>query len=123
VLIAWLAAFVFTQVVEVPIYVALMRRAAGAGAVPPPHLLAQIALASGASALTHPIVWFVIPLFEYNSYWIMVARAEAFAVLAEGIYFYALGAFGLRRAMLFSLLANASSCGLGFLSRAIFGVP
>jgi len=53
----------------------------------------------------------------------MVARAEAFAVIAEGVYFYTLRAYGLPRAMLFSLLANASSAGLGFLSRALFGLP
>ena len=123
VLVPWLAAFVFTQAVEVPIYVALMRRAHGRGAAPPRRLFLQIVLAFGASMLTHPIVWFVIPLIEYHSYWTMVARAESFAVIAEGVYFYSLGAFTLPRAMMFSLLANAASAGLGFLCRSLFGVP
>jgi hypothetical protein len=120
--IAWLWAFLFTQVVEVPIYVALMRRAAGRAA-PPEGLVWQIALGLGASTMTHPIVWFVIPRIVPDPYWVMVIVAESFAVIAEGIYFYALRAFGLPRAMLFSLLANAASAGLGFLCRSAFGFP
>ena len=100
-----------------------MRRAAGPGGSPGRGLLGQVFLSLGASTLTHPIVWFVIPRIAYDSYATMVVRAETFAVVAEGLYFYALRAFGFRRAMLFSLLANASSAGLGFLCRALFGFP
>ena len=73
--------------------------------------------------MTHPIVWFVIPRIVSEPYWVLVVFAESFAVIAEGIYFYALRAYSFPRAMLFSLLANASSCGLGFLCRAKFGWP
>ena len=133
-LLPWLYAFLFTQGVEVPLYVALMRNfpaPRGRGVpgerdqppTPPQGLAGQIAVAFGASLLTHPIVWFLIPRLEYQSYWVMVARAEVFAVVVEGLYFYALQVFSLQRAMRWSLLANASSLGLGLLSRAIFGWP
>ena len=113
---AWLSAFLFTQAVEIPIYTRALGRV--------PHGLAvKIAIAFGASALTHPIVWFVIPGLLTRSYEEMVVGAELFAVLVEGFYLHALGVFDLRRAMLWSLLANASSASLGLASRAIFGWP
>lgn len=114
-LLPWLLAFAFTQLVEVPIY----RRA----------LDGRFLVAFGASALTHPVVWFVFPWLFYRSapldgspalYWTMVAAAETFAVGVEAVW---LAAFGLRRALLWSLLANASSLGLGLLSRWLFGYP
>lgn len=122
-ILAWLWAFLFTQAVEVPIYVALMRRAPGPRATPPQHIEEQIALGFWASAITHPIVWFVIPQIPSASYWTMVVRAEGFAVVVEGLYLYSIRAFGLRRAMLFSLIANMASVGLGFTSRALFDWP
>jgi hypothetical protein len=115
VLIPWLSAFLFTQCVEVPIYAKLAK----SGLLP----------AFGASALTHPIVWFVIPPLWRSalpppwdaSYWGMVAAAETFAVVVEAIY---LGyGFRVKRALAWALLANVSSCGLGFLSRWMFGWP
>lgn len=124
VIYAWLSAFFFTQAVEIPIYVAMIRREGRDGGPPEERRLAvQIALAFGASAITHPIVWFVIPQIAYDSYWEMVSRAELFAVAVEGLYLYALHLADLRRAFGWSLLANASSFGLGLSSRAIFGWP
>jgi hypothetical protein len=114
-LLPWLLAFAFTQLVEVPIY----RRA----------LDGRLLVAFGASAITHPVVWFFFPwLFAHWAplepspahYWTMVAAAETFAVGVEAIW---LAAFGLPRALLWSLLANGSSLGLGLLSRWIFGSP
>jgi len=115
---AWLGAFVFTQVVEGPIYVRAQRgqkRSLGA----------KVILALVASAITHPIVWFVIPAVwmharQLGGYWAMVAIAEAFAVGVEAAYFWALG---LKRPWLWALGANVASAGLGFLSRAAFGWP
>jgi hypothetical protein len=107
VLRAWLSAFFFTQCVEVPIY----RGLAKAGWLP----------AFGASALTHPIVWFIIPSLWRGRYWGMVAVAETFAVVAEALY---LGlAFKVKRPLLWAFVANASSAALGLLSRAAFGWP
>ncbi len=120
-LLPWLLAFAFTQLVEVPIY----RRA----------LDGRTLVAFGASTITHPVVWFVFPwLFarfvplgfapgehgQFWHYWTMVAAAETFAVGVEALW---LAAFGLPRALLWSLLANASSLGLGLLSRWLFGYP
>jgi hypothetical protein len=121
---AWLSAFLFTQVVEIPIYVAALRRTSPHG-LPAPltGLRDPVVAAFGASLITHPIVWFVFPRLPLGSYEGMVAGAETFAVVAEGLYFYALGAMALRRAMVVSLLANASSASLGLLSRYLFGWP
>ncbi|EYF03355.1 hypothetical protein [Chondromyces apiculatus] len=106
-LTSWFSAFFFTQCVEMPIYA----RLAKAGWI----------AAFGASALTHPIVWFVIPSFFPGNYWRMVAVAEAFAVIAEALYLHF--GFRVKRALLWSLLANATSVTLGFLSRHFFGWP
>ncbi|MFS8067770.1 MAG: hypothetical protein ACMG6S_15505 [Byssovorax sp.] len=123
-LAAWISAFAFTQAVEIPLYVAVVRRSVRAGATSRPvSLAAQIALAFGASAVTHPIVWFLIPRIPYGPYAEMVARAELFAVIVEAFYFYVLEVFDLRRALLWSLAINATSASLGLLSRWAFGWP
>jgi hypothetical protein len=105
---AWLRAFLFTQLVEVPIY---MR---GPGC--------SLPAAFGASLLTHPVVWFLFfsPRWAAGYATKMVA-AELFAWLAEAAYLR----FACRRprALLWSLCANAASLGLGLLSRSLFGVP
>lgn len=105
---AWLTAFVFTQLVEVPIYSVGLR--------------CNLLLAFGASALTHPVVWFVIfnPSFE-ATHLTKVVIAELFAWLAEAAYFAL--RFGKWRALAWSLVANAASFGAGLLSRSMFGSP
>jgi uncharacterized RDD family membrane protein YckC len=104
---AWLVAFVFTQMVEVPVY----SRGLGVGLVS----------AFGASAITHPILWFVIfPYLPLSYLWLTVV-GEAFAFLVEAAYFGFL--FRRRRALLWSALANGASFGVGMLSRKLFGVP
>lgn len=120
----WFWAFLFTQVVEVPIYMRGIR--------------ARFHEALGASSLTHPIVWFVIPglwdsfyfqvlqrrysiwLASSTRYAIMVAFAEVFAVVAEALYFRFIG---LKNPWRWSLIANMASFGLGSLCRAYFGFP
>lgn len=103
--LSWLYAFVFTQIVEVPIY----RRTTGC----------SFLVAFGASAMTHPIVWFAFPRLPLPFWW-MVATAETFAVIAEALYLWF---FRLPRPLLWSLVANGSSAGLGLLSRHFFGLP
>jgi hypothetical protein len=104
---AWFWAFLFTQMVEVPIYSVGLR----VGIVP----------ALGASAITHPILWFLLfPYLDLPYVWLIVI-AESFAVLVEAGYFA--WAFRRRRALLWSVLANAASFGTGMLSRALFGAP
>ncbi|APR75547.1 Hypothetical protein A7982_00893 [Minicystis rosea] len=119
---AWLSAFLFTQAVEVPIYLTALRRAP-ADVEAPFTGTAALAAAFSASLITHPIVWFLIPRIPASSYVEMALRAETFAVVVEGIYLYALGAMRLRPALLTSLIANAISVSLGLLSRSLFGWP
>jgi hypothetical protein len=104
---AWLAAFVFTQLIEAPIY-------ARALAVRP-------LVAFGASAITHPLVWIAVshPAVP-GSHLKKVIAAELFAWLVEALYFHL---WGKRRVLLWSGIANGASLTLGLLSRALFGAP
>lgn len=129
---AWLGAFVFTQAVEVPVWMAALgRRRAGQGggadaatdgagggaAMGGPG--ARFAVAFGASGLTHPVVWFVLPQLGLP-YWTYVAIAETYAVAVEALWGWR---WGLRHAWAWSLLANGLSFGLGMVSRRAFGWP
>ncbi len=112
-MIRWLVAFAFTQVVEVPVWaVALKGR-------PWSH---RLGLGFAASAITHPVVWFVLPplLRPSLGWWGYLLIAEAFAVAVEALF---LRAFGLRDALLWAVLANGLSAGLGFTFRQLFGWP
>jgi hypothetical protein len=105
----WLAAFLFTQVVEVqvPIYGYALR--------------GRALVAFGASALTHPIVWFVIPrVWHGGGYLGLVAVSEAFAILAEAFY---MKKAGLAHPLRWSIAANLASSSLGLTSRFLFGWP
>jgi len=106
-ILAWLVAFVFTQLIEVPIY----RRLLDCG----------LLQAFAASALTHPLIWFVIMPRLPLGYWQNVVLAELFAWGVETLWF----CFGypLRRAAWSALIANAISLSLGLLSRAVLGAP
>ena len=108
----WAVAFALTQAIEMPVYWR---------ALPGRPRRERLALAFGASGLTHPAVWFVIPSHAAISGVPTVLVAEAFAVLAEAAW---LGALGVRQPLAWSLLANGLSAGLAFLNRAIaFGWP
>lgn len=111
----WFLAFLFTQAVEVPVYALAARRFWPARATTP----WRVAIAFGASALTHPFVWFVFPRLV-DDWLTMVIIAEIFAWLAEAGY---LRAAGVRKALWVSLAANAASLGLGLASRELFGAP
>lgn len=108
---SWMTAFAFTQCVEMGVYV-------HAHDAPRP-LRERAAIAFACSAITHPLVWFVIPdlvggafdaLGHHAGWWTVVAFAEVFAVLAEAAL---LALFGVRRALLWALLANGCSFVLG----------
>lgn len=132
-LTSWFMAFVFTQLVEVPIYL----RALARGRETPPPWQRRLGVAFLCSALTHPYVWFVFPQIFYYSetyaelaarwpalaehrYTLFFITAESFAVLVEALV---LRASGLRNALLWSLLANATSAGTGILLRRLVGWP
>ncbi|MET0342078.1 MAG: hypothetical protein ABW252_13830 [Polyangiales bacterium] len=109
--LAWLRAFVLTQAVEAPIY------RFGYRATLPVALL--------ASAITHPIVWFVFfgPLAPFPSlgYLPRVLLAELFAWLTEAAWL----AITMRRdrALLWSAIANLASVAVGLVARALLGFP
>ena len=105
---AWLSAFLLTQLIEVPIYVYALRGRE--------H---RLWIALGASALTHPIVYWVFPLIQVD-YLAQVSYAEAFAVLGEAIW---LSWFGLERSVLWAGLANLFSVVIGLSLRAWVGWP
>ncbi|MFO7561957.1 MAG: hypothetical protein R6X02_04895 [Enhygromyxa sp.] len=114
--LAWLSAFGLTQAVELPIYLRALREDEPVIE----RLPAAIAVAFGASALTHPIVWFVFPTLISGSWLSMVLVAELFAIAAEAAW---LRGFGLRRALAWAAFANAASVLVGLASRALFDWP
>ncbi len=107
----WFAAFVVTQIVEMPLYAVAAR----------PRPDAQRALvAFGASALTHPIVWFGMLHAPTSPYLVRVLVAEVFAVLVEAAW---LRWWGVQRPLTWSLGANAASVVVGLVSRRLIGFP
>ena len=107
----WATAFLLTQLIEMPLYVLAQRHAAA------PR---RWAIAFGASALTHPIAWYVFPLVPRlwgctasTQCWAeQLILAEAFAVGVEAVW---LREFRIRYAFGWSIGANALSLGLGAL--------
>jgi len=98
----WIAAYLITQAVEIPVY-----GFAGRG-LPTAR---RWGLAVGASTATHPVVWFAFP-WESAPWWVCFVAAETFAVVAEG----AMGkCVGLPRPWLWSLAANGASVAVGWL--------
>lgn len=102
---SWWQAFLLTELIEVPIYLLGMR---GSDLSP----ATRAAVAFGASAFTHPIVWFVLlpGLGPVLGGWGAFGVAEAFALLAEWGY---LAAFGVPRPLRWSLAANGTSLSIG----------
>jgi len=98
----WITAFLITEAVEAPIYLYAGRRLAP---------WRRWLLALGASAVTHPVVWFAFP-WETASWEICLLAAETFAVVVEG----GLGRLaGLPRPWIWSLVANGASVLLGLM--------
>ena len=133
--ISWFWAFLFTQVIEMPIYcVALGRRAdpRSGERLASESLRWRLGFAFLASMATHPYVWFVIAPLMYSRLWTEVVAswpaladwhytlyfvvAESFAVAAEALL---LRALRVPRALLWSLGANATSAGIGLLMNAL----
>ena len=102
----WLSAFLLTQLVEVPIYGYALR--------------GRLLVAFAASAITHPIVWFVIQPLWPGRFYQGVLVAEAFAVVVEALVLHRAG---VRRAWAWSLSANAASVLASIATRVLFRWP
>jgi hypothetical protein len=100
----WLHAFLLTEAIEGPIYLVLARH------LPWPR---RLALAFGASAITHPLVWLLV-LSGWAPYEVLVLTAELFAIATEAWYARRLG---VQRAWETSLVANLASFLLGLALR------
>jgi hypothetical protein len=99
----WLQAFLFTELIELPIYCVALR---GFG------WSMRFVLAFGASLVTHPIVWWSITTFGQDRYWTLVTISEVGAVVVEAFY---LRLLAVPRAFEWSLIANGASFGLGLI--------
>ena len=104
---AWLVAFTITQLIEIPVYFYALNELKFSK-------IKRISVAFGASAITHTIAWFTVPVLIPFSDIAMVVVFETFAVIVEAAY---LRAFGLRMYFSWSLVANALSFGFGPLLR------
>ena len=100
----WFIGYLFTQAIEVPLYLRVT----------------TWRVAVLASTFTHPIVWFVFPALWPRGYLSMVIAAETFAWGIEALW---LKSFGVQRAMLWSFIANGASFCIGLALRKYFGVP
>ncbi len=102
----WAAAFAFTQMAEIPIY---------------RHGLRSSFLRSfGASAITHPIVWYVVVESGWRAPWLLrTGLGEAFAISVEAAYFGL--SFGWKKGLLWSAIANGASFAVGLVGYALFG--
>lgn len=109
----WLVAFFFTQLFELPIYWKACR---------------SLRVGFFASALTHPVVWFVFPVLlgpltpalgGGTAYVVVVLLAELFAIVTEGVW---LRANAVPRPFLWSLAANVFSATAGLVLRETTGL-
>jgi len=111
-LLSWLLAFGLTQAVELPIHARALRRANAQRAS-----WFIWAAAFMASALTHPFVYLSYPSLAGQLGWApALALVEGFAVLVEAAW---LRRLGVRDALLWSLVANASSVAVAAWLRAL----
>jgi hypothetical protein len=110
----WLRAFALTLAVESAVGAPLLRAVE-------PRLSRRLALLFFANLASHPAVWFVFPSLG-TSYTVIIALAEAWAVLAEMAFFVvALPEAPRQRLWGTVLLANGASWGAGTIVRAATG--
>jgi hypothetical protein len=114
----WAEAFLFTQAFEMPVYLVALSRHR-----PELRWYTKLAVAFGASAITHPFVWFLFPYFSLGHepayYWnVIIPAAESFAVVVEALYLWRLR---VTVALGWAFFANGLSFGFGLLSRDVLG--
>ena len=106
---AWLGAFVLTQCVECPLY----KRALDPGTRP-------WLKAFSVSALTHPMLFLVIPMLLGGQPLRPLWLVEGIVV---GIEFALLRRMGVQSALFWALTANGASLLIGGITRSIWGWP
>lgn len=111
--LAWLAAFVWTLAVEVPIYVFVLRRGGQ-------RTRRAVLACLGINAITHPALWFVAPRFGPD--WAWMVSMEACVWVAEAVALSLLlarwGSPDARLAIRAAVCANAASTAVGLLVQA-----
>ena len=106
---SWLAAFALTQLVECPIYVRALR-----------HRQRPWLWAFGASCVSHPFIFLVLPNLWQGDWWSYVVLAEGIAVCVETAWLHWLK---VPRPLLWALMANMGSFLVSVATRAAFGWP
>ena len=112
----WLTAFLFTLVLEAPIYVLFLRRRCGG-------VVAPLAITLFVNCATHPALWYLFPRFEPYALWLVIA--ELWVAVTEGILIAAALRFrptvsrALKTGLIASFVANLFSTTVGLLARAI----
>ncbi len=104
----WWIAFLITQAIEIPIYMWM---------VPRRRWPIQLLIAFGASAITHPFLWFAYPWYMPAPGWLLFFVGEGLVVLVEGMY---LRVLGIKNPFLWALLANVVSAGAGEAIRVVW---
>lgn len=108
-MVSWPVAFALTQAIELPFY------AVAAGTEREQPVSRRLLVGFGASALTHPWVWFVLPPYLQPSlgYWGYACVVEIAVVLVETAYLRGMG-WDRRRALVRAVFANLVSAVAGF---------
>jgi hypothetical protein len=109
---AWFLAFVVTLLVEAPIVVALLRRV---------DLVRLGIVVTFANLATHLALWYVFTQLLPVGTWQYLLVGEATAVLGEAVvYWAAVRALALRRALAVAVVANVASFAAGRLLVALW---
>jgi len=95
-----------TLVCELPVLLLLAR------AQP---VMRVLVIAASASGLTHPVAWYAASVLSPDEYPIGIWLLESGVVLAEALWYQFWLRPGIARSLLWSLLANAISFGIGWL--------
>ena len=100
-MVTWPVAFALTQAIELPFYAVGIERGSHAR---------RLLVGFGASALTHPWVWFVLPPYLQPAlgYWGYVVVVELLVVVVEAAYLTGMG-LERRQALVRAALANLAS--------------
>ena len=111
----WIKAFVFTLVVEIPLFVTVARFGRTADKTIPIWRL--IIAGAAGTFFTHPLLWFMWPLVVAN-YTAYIVSGELIVATVESFTFFAIARpIKLSRAIAASFVANGVSFGLGVVIR------